>query len=190
MKKDDSQEPEDKLEIVDLADLPGLNNYRSNPKPGPDELDLADDSPDDFSFADDLALPEVFQPKPERLRPRGRPARPTSHGQPGPSGSFDPAKSMLALSMAAKILKLHPRTLRIYEELGLVVPFHTETQRRRYSWNDIEKIEFIQFLTQHRRTNLEGVRIILEMLDEMRRLGVSDPVKRYFTDFRGHKKSG
>jgi DNA-binding transcriptional MerR regulator len=64
------------------------------------------------------------------------------------------------------------------------VPHRTQTQRRRYSQNDIKKFQFIQFLTQRRRVNLEGVKIILSMLDELRQLGVSDPVKQVFKDYQ------
>lgn len=185
MKKGDSQEPEDKLEIVDLADISGLNNYRTNSKPAPDDLDLGED-PDDETFLPEVPpLPEILNHKAENLRARGRPARPAAarNGKLG-AGGVNRDKPIFPSSIAADILSLHPRTLRIYEELGLVVPFRTETQRRRYSQNDISKTRFIQFLTQSRRVNLEGVRIILEMLDDMRQLGVHDPVRRVFNDYR------
>jgi DNA-binding transcriptional MerR regulator len=189
LKKGDSQEPEDKLEIVDLADISGLHNYRTNSKPDPDDLDLADLADDDLSFPDEHAFPETLNHKPESLRPRGRPARPSRNGKPG-VGGINRDKPIFPSSIAADILSLHPRTLRIYEELGLVVPFRTETQRRRYSNNDISKTRFIQFLTQTRRVNLEGVRIILQMLNEMRQLGVHDPVRRVFGDYHDPENSG
>ena len=75
--------------------------------------------------------------------------------------------------MAADLLGLHPRTLRIYEEKKLVVPARTEGNRRRYSQNDIQRFQFIRRLTGG-RVNLEGVRIILDMADELIRLG-GDP---------------
>ncbi len=185
MKKGDSQEPEDKLEIVDLADISGLNNYRTNSKPDPDDLDLAEEADDELTFSEEPPLPEVPNPKPENFRTRGRPARPATprNGKLG-AGGVNRDKPIFPSSIAADILSLHPRTLRIYEELGLVVPFRTETQRRRYSQNDISKTRFIQFLTQNRRVNLEGVRIVLQMLEEMRQLGVHDPVRRVFNDYR------
>ncbi len=84
--------------------------------------------------------------------------------------------------MAADLLGLHPRTLRIYEREGLVVPYHTETQRRRYSHNDIKKFQFIQFLTRSRGVNLNGAKIILLMLDELRK-NQSEPERLIFPDF-------
>ncbi|OJW05384.1 MAG: hypothetical protein BGO39_33875 [Chloroflexi bacterium 54-19] len=190
LKKGDSQEPEDKLEIVDLADISGLNNYRTNSKPDPDDLDLADLGDEDLSFSDEHPFSENLNHKPESLRPRGRPARPSTRNGKLGAGGINRDKPIFPSSIAADILSLHPRTLRIYEELGLVVPFRTETQRRRYSNNDISKTRFIQFLTQTRRVNLEGVRIILQMLNEMRQLGVHDPVRRVFSDFHDPDNSG
>ncbi|NWJ44945.1 MAG: MerR family transcriptional regulator [Chloroflexi bacterium] len=105
---------------------------------------------------------------------------------PNPGSGFEvrisPDKAVYPLSIAADILKLHPRTLRIYEEQELVVPFRTKTQRRRYSQNDIFKLQFVQFLTQKRGVNLSGVKIILIMLEELRKT-ISDPIKYFFPDF-------
>jgi MerR family transcriptional regulator/heat shock protein HspR len=82
-------------------------------------------------------------------------------------------RPIFTLSVAADLLGLHPRTLRIYEEKGLVIPSRTEGNRRRYSQNDIQRFQFIRQLTRT-GVNLEGVRIILDMADELTRLG-GDP---------------
>jgi MerR family transcriptional regulator/heat shock protein HspR len=74
------------------------------------------------------------------------------------------------LSVAADLLGLHPRTLRIYEEKKLVIPARTEGNRRRYSQNDITRFHFIRRLTRG-GVNLEGVRVILDMADELSTLG-------------------
>jgi MerR family transcriptional regulator/heat shock protein HspR len=79
-------------------------------------------------------------------------------------------RPIFTLSVAADLLGLHPRTLRIYEEKGLVIPSRTEGNRRRYSQNDIQRFQFIRQLTRS-GVNLEGVRIILDMADELTRLG-------------------
>jgi len=82
-------------------------------------------------------------------------------------------RPIFTLSVAADLLGLHPRTLRIYEEKHLVMPARTGGNRRRYSQNDIQRFQFIRRLTAG-RVNLEGVRIILDMADELNRLG-GDP---------------
>jgi MerR family transcriptional regulator/heat shock protein HspR len=96
-------------------------------------------------------------------------------GRTPPSGlrQITPERPIFTLSVAADLLGLHPRTLRIYEEKGLVIPARTDGNRRRYSQVDIEKFQAIRLLTSG-GVNLEGVRIILEMAAELTRLG-SDP---------------
>jgi MerR family transcriptional regulator, heat shock protein HspR len=79
-------------------------------------------------------------------------------------------RPIFTLSVAADLLGLHPRTLRIYEEKGLVVPARTGGNRRRYSQNDIARFQTIRQLTRG-GVNLEGVRIILDMADELAELG-------------------
>ncbi len=93
-------------------------------------------------------------------------------GESGASGGINADKPVFTLSVAADILGLHPRTLRIYEEHDLVVPARTPTKRRRYSQNDIRKFQFIQHLTHDLGVNLAGVDIILEMMDELSKHGI------------------
>lgn len=107
----------------------------------------------------------------ERSRSNGAHSEATSYGL-GLGGSLNADKPVFTLSVAADILGLHPRTLRIYEEHELVVPARTATKRRRYSQNDIRKFQFIQHLTHDLGVNLAGVDIILEMLDALRLQGV------------------
>ena len=106
------------------------------------------------------------------------PRVPTSPGRAGQRGGTSLSqiaadRPIFTLSVAADLLGLHPRTLRIYEEKGLVVPARTDGNRRRYSQNDIQRFQFIRQLTRS-GVNLEGVRIILDMADELTRLG-GDP---------------
>jgi len=66
------------------------------------------------------------------------------------------------ISIAADLTGCHPRTLRIYEERGLLAP----VRRRRirlYSERDIERVRVIRFLTEERGLNLAGVRLLLEI---------------------------
>jgi len=99
-----------------------------------------------------------------------------------PRGSVSPISAdrpVFTLSVAADLLGMHPRTLRIYEEEGLVVPARTETKRRRYSQNDIRRFQFIQHLTQGLRVNLAGVRIILEMMTVLDGCGIDFTARLY-----------
>lgn len=99
------------------------------------------------------------------------PARPIKPGKRTSNLSQIGAdRPIFTLSVAADLLGLHPRTLRIYEEKKLVVPARTEGNRRRYSQNDITRFHFIRRLTRG-GVNLEGVRVIIDMADELSTLG-------------------
>lgn len=104
-------------------------------------------------------------------KPRGRGTKRT--GSSNERFEITRDRPIFTLSVAADLLGLHPRTLRIYEEKKLVIPSRTEGNRRRYSQRDIERFQFIRFLTGG-GVNLEGVRIILDMAEELRKLG-GDP---------------
>jgi DNA-binding transcriptional MerR regulator len=103
-------------------------------------------------------------------RRANRPLPPLSRSTAGSPINAD--RPVFTLSVAADLLGMHPRTLRIYEEEGLVVPARTPTKRRRYSQNDIKRFQFIQHLTQRLKVNLAGVRIILEMMTALESCGV------------------
>lgn len=81
----------------------------------------------------------------------------------------DPTRPVYVISVAAQIVSAHPRTLRIYEDEGLVEPARTPTNIRLYSDQDLRRIMWIRHLTQERGVNLAGVRILFELEE---RLGV------------------
>jgi MerR family transcriptional regulator/heat shock protein HspR len=75
---------------------------------------------------------------------------------------LEPDTPVYVISVAADLIGCHPRTLRIYEERGLLSP----TRRRRirlYSARDIHRVRMIRFLTEEKGLNLAGVRMILEI---------------------------
>src|SRR5438105_773023 len=84
-------------------------------------------------------------------------------------------KPIYTISVASEILDTHPRTLMMYENLGLVVPNRTATNRRRFSQRDIIKLRLIQRLTRGHGVNLAGVRHILQLLVLLREAGVAAP---------------
>ena len=73
-------------------------------------------------------------------------------------------KPLFTLSVTAEIMGVHPRTLMIYENEGLVIPSRTKTNRRRYSQRDIKKLQFVRYLTNKKGLNLAGVASILKMI--------------------------
>ena len=79
----------------------------------------------------------------------------------------DPEQPVYVISVAAMLVSAHPRTLRIYEEEGLVCPARTPTNIRLYSENDVRRIMWIRHLTQNLGVNLAGVRILFELEERL-----------------------
>ncbi|MEO7665075.1 MAG: MerR family transcriptional regulator [Candidatus Limnocylindrales bacterium] len=79
----------------------------------------------------------------------------------------DPGRPVYVISVAADIVSVHPRTLRIYEDAGLICPARTPTNIRLYSENDIRRVTWIRHLTQNLGVNLAGVRILFELEERL-----------------------
>jgi MerR family transcriptional regulator/heat shock protein HspR len=74
------------------------------------------------------------------------------------------------ISVAAELVGMHPQTLRIYEQKGLVRPQRTAGNTRLYSDADVERLQLIQRLTTDLGLNLAGVERVLHMEDELHRM--------------------
>ncbi len=81
----------------------------------------------------------------------------------------DVERGVFAISVAAELAGLHPQTLRIYEREGLIEPDRSAGGTRRYSANDVQKLREITELTGS-GLNLVGVKRVLELQEEVRRL--------------------
>src|ERR687887_1598749 len=79
-------------------------------------------------------------------------------------------RALYIISVAAELAGVHPQTLRIYERKGLLRPARTAGNTRRYSDRDIERLRTIQRLTQEEGLNLAGVKMIVQMEDELDQL--------------------
>jgi MerR family transcriptional regulator/heat shock protein HspR len=88
----------------------------------------------------------------------------------GRAGSEPEDRAVYIISVAAELAGVHPQTLRIYERRGLLRPARTAGNTRRYSERDIARLRMIQHLTQEQGLNLAGVKMIVEMEDELDRL--------------------
>ena len=80
---------------------------------------------------------------------------------------LDPTRPVYVISVAAGMVQAHPRTLRIYEDEGLICPARTPTNIRLYSETDIRRILWIRHLTQDRGVNLAGIRILFELEERL-----------------------
>ena len=71
------------------------------------------------------------------------------------------------ISVVAKVLSIHPQTLRQYEREGLIEPSRTDGKIRLYSQRDIDRIKLILRLTRDMGVNLAGVDVILKLKNQL-----------------------
>jgi MerR family transcriptional regulator, heat shock protein HspR len=74
------------------------------------------------------------------------------------------------ISVAADLVGMHPQTLRLYEQKGLVRPQRTAGNTRLYSEADLERLRVIHRLTTELGLNHAGVEQVLRLEDELRRM--------------------
>ncbi len=74
------------------------------------------------------------------------------------------------ISVAAELVGMHPQTLRMYEQKGLVRPQRTAGNTRLYSEADLERLRLIQKLTTQLGLNLAGVEAVLELEEQVSRM--------------------
>src|SRR4029077_20880919 len=84
--------------------------------------------------------------------------------------SFDSGRPRYMISVAAELVGMHPQTLRIYEQRGLVRPQRTAGNTRLYSDADVARLRLIKQRTSEVGLNLAGVERVLRMEDELGRM--------------------
>ncbi|MBI5870596.1 MAG: helix-turn-helix transcriptional regulator [Actinobacteria bacterium] len=79
-------------------------------------------------------------------------------------------RALFMISVAAELSGMHPQTLRIYEQKGLITPARTPKNTRLYSEEDIERLRYIQRLTTDLGMNLAGVEKVIELEEQIESL--------------------
>jgi MerR family transcriptional regulator/heat shock protein HspR len=74
------------------------------------------------------------------------------------------------ISVAAELVGMHPQTLRMYEQKGLVQPQRTAGNTRLYSEADLERLRLIQRLTGELGLNLAGVEAVIGLEEQLQRM--------------------
>ncbi len=74
------------------------------------------------------------------------------------------------ISVAARMLGMHPQTLRKYERLGLVQPSRTVGSMRLYSRDELERLKLIKRLVEDGGINLAGVQRLLSIAEVVQRI--------------------
>ncbi len=80
------------------------------------------------------------------------------------------SEPLFVISVAARLVEMHPQTLRKYEREGLVAPSRTAGNLRLYSDEDIERLRQVKYLVESRGLNLAGVQLALELTTSLRSL--------------------
>jgi len=79
-------------------------------------------------------------------------------------------QDLFLISMAARMLEMHPQTLRKYERLGLIHPSRTLGSMRLYSRDEIERLRLIKQLVDEAGINLAGVQRLLSIAEVVQRI--------------------
>ena len=111
------------------------------------------------------SIPIRQRPEHLSLEPRSNRTRQRAPQQPPPNRRE--VQGVYIISVAARLLEMHPQTLRKYERLGLVRPVRTVGMLRLYSERDLRKLRLIRHLETDMGMNLAGVRFILDLLVQL-----------------------
>jgi MerR family transcriptional regulator, heat shock protein HspR len=71
---------------------------------------------------------------------------------------------LFSISVTARLTGSTPRSLRIYEDAELISPYRTGGNTRLYSQKDLEKLEIICYLHKIREVNLQGIKLLLQII--------------------------
>jgi len=83
--------------------------------------------------------------------------------------TFDEEQGVFMISVAAELAEMHPQTLRMYEQRGLIAPKRSPKNTRLYSQRDVERLRRIQEMTAE-GLNLAGVEMVLALENQVQRL--------------------
>ena len=92
--------------------------------------------------------------------------------------SISERDAVFIMSVAARLVEMHPSTLRKYERCGLLEPCRISGRLRLYSEDDIARLRQIKVLVEDRGINLAGVELALELTlraEQLRRIAVEEP---------------
>lgn len=93
---------------------------------------------------------------------------------------------LYSIGTAARMLNVSVQTLRMYEREGLLLPFKTEGNQRRYSNADIERIECIRRAINKQKISIEGIKRIYAMMPCWNVMNCSEHDRAVCPAYRGH----
>ena len=81
--------------------------------------------------------------------------------------SHNQDEPIFVISVAARLVEMHPQTLRYYERAGLLKPTRSSGKIRLYSQSEIERLRKIARLTNELGVNLAGVEVIIDLTERL-----------------------
>jgi len=106
--------------------------------------------------------------------------------------TFDQDQGVFMISVAAELAEMHPQTLRIYEQRGLIAPKRSPKNTRLYSQRDVERLRRIQQMTAE-GLNLAGVETVLALEAQVQRLRAeNERLRKQIEEIKtnGNQKNG
>ncbi|HEX3238768.1 MAG TPA: MerR family transcriptional regulator [Solirubrobacterales bacterium] len=102
--------------------------------------------------------------------------------------TFDKEQGVFMISVAAELAEMHPQTLRMYEQRGLIAPKRSPKNTRLYSQRDVERLRRIQEMTAQ-GLNLVGVEMVLGLEERVAKLsGELDRARKRIEELEGTTK--
>jgi MerR family transcriptional regulator/heat shock protein HspR len=102
--------------------------------------------------------------------------------------TFDEEQGVFMISVAAELAEMHPQTLRMYEQRGLIAPKRSPKNTRLYSQRDVERLRRIQEMTAQ-GLNLVGVETVLGLEERVAKLGAEvERARKRIEELEGTRK--
>lgn len=118
-----------------------------------------------------IHISDLFNPPIQHTRRTGRSIADINNSIEAQRRRADKEESetegLYVISVAARILAMHPQTLRKYDRIGLLQPSRTVGMLRLYSPEDIAKLRMIKHLVESMRLNLAGVEVVIQLVDRL-----------------------
>jgi MerR family transcriptional regulator/heat shock protein HspR len=104
--------------------------------------------------------------------------------------TFNEEQGVFMISVAAELAEMHPQTLRIYEQRGLIHPKRSPKNTRLYSQRDVERLRRIQQMTAE-GLNLAGVETVLALEAQVQKLRAeSERMRKRIAELEAGRKEG
>jgi MerR family transcriptional regulator, heat shock protein HspR len=104
--------------------------------------------------------------------------------------TVDTERGVFMISVAAELAEMHPQTLRMYEQRGLIAPKRSPKNTRLYSQRDVERLRRIQQMTAE-GLNLAGVETVLALEAQVQKLRAEgERLRKRIAELELNEKNG